>query len=164
MNRQASSNNRKAEPEIIDGEVLGHIKEKSQQTLAKRFHANLVNRVSESTRGAPGQSPIAIRRGFLHANTNDLARYEAYKGIDDLYILLAGLFARQGRYAAHSHQVFTEALRLIHESVQELPEDMQPYGQALTQIAAQLMAETYTDSVALLRELGLEQLRRAYGH
>jgi hypothetical protein len=158
-NRQTSSNNRKPEQEIIDGEVVGRFKEKTRQMLARRFQTNLANRVSESQRSAAGQSPIAVRRGLMGANSNDRARDDAYKAVDDLYLLLGGLSARQGRYAAQSHQVFTEALRLMQESNEELAEDMQPYGEATAQIVAQLMAETYI--LGLVKEMTLEQLKES---
>jgi hypothetical protein len=139
------------------------LKEKHKQSLAEAIRKSLKIRQEEAKFGKPGSGEMAVRRqGILHRpHPTDLRRLEALKANEDRYILLGKHLIQLEKYAAGGKKSVMETLQYVMAMDAELPEDLQPIGQELTQIIAEVVTGTFTEGLTMLGQRGPEEIDKA---
>jgi hypothetical protein len=135
-------------------------KKKHQQTLADAVHRSLQKRVAKAKYGNPAGSKIQVRRdGFLaKQNKRDLASVEASTVNRNRATLNAQLVSEQGAYFAKGKQYVMQVLQDVYDMDADLPEELQPIGQALTKFISEALAGTFAEGGTMIGEFGLEEI------
>jgi transcriptional regulator with XRE-family HTH domain len=101
-------------------------------------------------------SSIEVRRqGLVRKPTQDLTRIEAAKANQDRAILLAHYLKDLGRFAASQEKYVWEVMESLRNMENDLPDELQPIGQELTQTLTRAYAEYLT-------AMGLEGITRMF--
>jgi hypothetical protein len=140
-------------------EDLIKMKKKHQQTLADAVHRSLQKRVAKAKYGNPAGSKIQVRREGLLARQNkrDLASVEASTVNRNRATLNAQLVSEQGAYFAKGKQFVMQVLQDVHDMDEDLPEELQPIGQALTKFISEALTGTFAEGGTMIGEFGLEE-------
>jgi hypothetical protein len=134
-------------------------KKKHQKTLADAVHRSLQKRVEKAKYANPADSKIKVRREGLLArqNARDLKRFEAAKANKDRAILNAELIQLQGEYFRRGKYYVMQVLKDVYEMDEDVPEDLLPIAQALTQFIADALPGTFVEGGTMIGEFGLEE-------
>jgi hypothetical protein len=135
-------------------------KKKHQKTLADAVHRSLQKRVAKAKYGNPAGSKIQVRRdGFLaKQNKRDLASVEASTVNRNRATLNAQLVSEQGAYFAKGKQYVMQVLQDVYDMDADLPEELQPIGQALTKFISEALSGTFAEGGTMIGEFGLEEI------
>jgi hypothetical protein len=138
-------------------------KKKHQKTLADAVHRSLQKRVEKAKYATPVDSKIKVRREGLLArqNARDLKRFEAAKANKDRTILNAELLKLQGEYLRRGKYFVMQVLKDVYEMDEDVPEDLLPIAQALTQYIADALPGTFVEGGNMIGEFGLEEIALA---
>jgi transcriptional regulator with XRE-family HTH domain len=134
--------------------------DKSSEDLGKlleQLKANWqsIRKILESRlRNPQSGSSIEVRRqGLAGKNRQDFAQVEAAKADKDLALMLAHHLKDLGGFMASGEQFVWDVAEHLRRIDAELPSELQPIGQAMTQI----LTEAYAESLTLLSALGLAE-------
>jgi hypothetical protein len=164
-----SRNGKAQDPEAAEQEVVGsmmdyvqHILNKQQETT-NSIKKQLAKRVAEAKWGNPARNPIEVRKeGWLQKpNPRDLARVDAAKAADDLAVLLANIVKNHAKLGVFSHQIATEAKRVMIERNYDLPEEVVEYGAAITEVTETVLMNTVVEIMTMYPEVILAETNRA---
>jgi hypothetical protein len=144
-------------------EDLIRMKKKHQQTLAEAVHRSLQKRVAKAKYGNPAGSKIQVRREGLLARQNkrDLASVEASTVNRNRATLNAQLVSEQGAYFAKGKQFLMQVLQDVYDMDEDLPDELQPIGQALTKFISEALSGTFAEGGTMIGEFGLEEIALA---
>lgn len=76
-------------------------------------------------------------------------------------ILNAQHLADLGKYAASGKKDVMDCVEYMTTIDDELPDDLQPIGRALTKISTKILTGTYAESLTMLSVMGLEENTKA---
>ena len=135
-------------------------KKKHQKKLADAVHRSLKKRVDKAKYGNPAGSKLQVRREGLLARQNkrDLASVEASTVNRNRATLNAQLVSEQGAYFAKGKQYVMQVLQDVHDMDADLPEELQPIGQALTKFISEALTGTFAECGTMIGEFGLEEI------
>jgi hypothetical protein len=138
-------------------------KKRHQKTLANAIHRSLQKKVAKAKYGNPAGSKIQVRREGLLARQNkrDLASVEASTVNRNRATLNAQLVSEQGAYFAKGKQFVMQVLQDVYDMDEDLPEELQPVGQALTNFISEALTETFAEGGTMIGEFGLEEIALA---
>jgi hypothetical protein len=134
-----------------------------KETLERAIEKSMETRAAEAKYGSPGSGRIKVRREgiFGKPNERDLARVEAEKANRDRATLNAQHLADLGKYAASGKKYVMDVVAYMKDTDEDLPEDLQPIGQALTKISTKILTGTYAESLTMLSAMGMEENAQA---
>ena len=164
-----SRNGKAQEPKTVDQEVAGsmmdyvqHILNKHQETTSS-IKKRIEQRAAEAKWRNPGRNPIDVRReGWRQKpNPRDLARVDAAKAADDLAILQANILKNLAQLGVYSHQVVTEAKRVMVERNHNLPEEVVECGVEVTELTQMVVMNTIAEILTMYPEIALAETSRA---
>lgn len=137
-------------------------KVKTHQKIAEAIEKSLKIRASEARRRKPERSSIEVRRqGFLgKQNAQDLPPMDAAKANLDRAILIAQHVADLGAFAASSQKYVLDVIEHMTTIDTELPSELKPLGQMLTEVSTKILTGAYTETLMMLSGLGLEEFTR----
>ena len=72
--------------------------------------------------------------------------------------LNAQLVSEQGAYFAKGKQYVMQVLQDVHDMDADLPEELQPIGQALTKFISEALTGTFAECGTMIGEFGLEEI------
>jgi hypothetical protein len=162
------------EGEVVDGKgdpelqnAIGRVarellneKKKHQKTLADAVHRSLKKRVEKAKYSNPAGSKLQVRREgpLARQNKRDLASVEASTVNRNRATLNAQLVSEQGAYFAKGKQYVMQVLQDVYDMDADLPEELQPIGQALTKFISEALAGTFAEGGTMIGEFGLEEI------
>src|ERR671914_168847 len=134
-------------------------KKKHQKKLADAVHSSLKKQVEKAKYATPVGSKLQVRREglLLRQNARDLKRFEAAKANKDRAILNAELIQLQGEYFRRGKYYVMQVLKDVYEMDEDVPEDLLPIAQALTQFIADALPGTFVEGGTMIGEFGLEE-------
>jgi hypothetical protein len=155
------------EPELdeLDEEVLEPITKLVRKVLKEREKANqqLERKLQKvMNRRNPTGSSLKPRQGWLGKNKKDLARVDTDKGNEDLAVLIAKAIANTGKIATYGHEIATSATEYMYGRDDELPEELQGYGRAISKVLSELLAETVVEGATMYPELTYKEIAKLY--
>jgi hypothetical protein len=155
------------EPELdeLDEEVLEPITKLVRKVLREREKANqqLERKLQKVVnRRNPTGSSLKPRQGWLGKNKKDLARVDTDKGNEDLAVLIAKAVANTGKIAAYGHEIATSATEYMYSQDDELPEELQGYGRAISNVLSELLAETAVEGATMYPELTFKEIAKLF--
>jgi hypothetical protein len=164
-----SRNGKAQEPEIVDQEVVGTMKDYVQkiinahQETTTSIKKRLEKRVAAAKWDNLGRNPIEVRKqGWLQKpNPRDLARVDAAKAADDLAILLANIVKNHAKLGVFSHQIATEAKKVMIERNYDLPEEVVEYGAEIAELTETVLMNTVVEIMTMYPEVILAETSRA---
>ena len=164
-----SPNGKAQEPEIVDPEVVGTMKDYVQkiinahQETTTSIKKRLEKRVAAAKWDNLGRNSIEVRKeGWLQKpNPRDLARVDAAKAADDLAVLLANIVKNHAKLGVFSHQIATEAKKVMIERNYDLPEEVVEYGAAITEVTETVLMNTVVEIMTMYPEVILAETNRA---
>jgi hypothetical protein len=141
------------------GRDFKNLKEKHKKTLAKAYEQSMKKRQAKARRGNAESSAIEIRREGILARPNpqDKKRANAAKANKDRAILNAQLVKQQGDFAASGKKYIMDVMEDVLEMDTEASEELQPIGQALTEIIKEELTGIFTESLTMIGELGFKE-------
>lgn len=151
-------------PLVNKADLLLKQKERYHNALAEALKSSMKLQQASAKWGKPGQTDLAVRREgvFGRKNPTDLKRYEAEKANKDRYILLGKHLTDTAKYAASGKKFLMEVMQYTIEMDADLPEELQPLGQACTEIIQEILTGTFAEDLTMLSALGLEEIARAF--
>jgi hypothetical protein len=134
-----------------------------QQETTNSIKKRLEKRVAEAKWGNPARNPIEVRKeGWLQKpNPRDLARVDAAKAADDLAVLLANVVKNHAKLGVFSHQIATEAKKVMVDRNYDLPEEVVEYGVAITELTETVIMNTVVEIMTMYPEVILAETNRA---
>ena len=138
-------------------------KKKHQKKLADAVHSSLKKRVEKAKYATPVGSKLQVRREglLLRQNERDRKRFEAAKANKDRAFLNAELIKLQGEYLRRGKYYVMQVLKDVYEMDEDVPEDLLPIAQALTQFITDALPGTFVEGGTMIGELGLEEIALA---
>ena len=97
----------------------------------------------------------------MRQNERDRKRFEAAKANKDRAFLNAELIKLQGEYLRRGKYYVMQVLKDVYEMDEDVPEDLLPIAQALTQFIADALPGTFVEGGTMIGELGLEEIALA---
>jgi hypothetical protein len=164
-----SRNGKAQDPEAVDQEVVGSMMDyvqdiiKKQQETTTSIKKRLEKRVAAAKWGDPGRNPIDVRKeGWLQKpNPRDLARADAAKAADDMAVLLANIVKNHAKLGVFSHQIATEAKKVMVDRNSDLPEEVVEYGVEITELTETVIMNTVVEIMTMYPEVTLAEVARA---
>jgi hypothetical protein len=164
-----SPNGKAQEPEIVEEEAVGTMKDYVQkiinahQETTSSIKKRIEQRAAEAKWRNPARNPIEVRReGWRQKpNPRDLARVDAAKAADDLAILQANILKNLAQLGVYSHQVVTEAKRVMVERNYDLPEEVVECGVEVTELTQTVVMNTIAEILTMYPEIALAETSRA---
>jgi transcriptional regulator with XRE-family HTH domain/predicted DNA-binding transcriptional regulator AlpA len=135
------------------GKLLEQLKA-NWQSIRKILEGRLRNPQS-------GSSIEVRRQGLAGKSRQDLAQVEAAKANQERAILLAHHLKDLGGFAASGEQYVVDAIEYMTTIADDLPDELKPIGQALTQVSSEILTASYAESLRVFSALSLEGFARA---
>jgi hypothetical protein len=155
------------EPELDepDEEVLEPVTKLVRKMLREREKANqqLERKLQKIVnRRNPTGSSLKPRQGWLGKNKKDLARVDTDRANEDLAVLIAKAVANTGKLASYGHEIATSATEYMYSQDDELPEELQPYGRAISKVLSELLAETVVEGATMYPEISFKEIAKLH--
>jgi hypothetical protein len=137
--------------------------QKSRTSIAEAIAKSRQLRQREELYPNPKNASIKVRReGILRTeNARDRALFDADKGIQDLYTVLAHLVTILEKYGVAGKKSVMDAIYAMMLIDDEYPAALQPIGELLTEWGIELLIETFKQGGEMLSVFGLEESARA---
>jgi hypothetical protein len=115
---------------------------------------------AEAKYGTPGSARVKVRQDgiFGKKNERDLAWAEAEKANRNREIVTAEHVADLSKYVASGKKYITDCVEYMTIVDEELPDHLQPIGQALTKIGTKVLIGAYAVSIEMLSAKGFEEI------
>jgi len=115
---------------------------------------------AEAKYGSPGTAKVKVRRDGIWAKKNeaDLAWAEAEIANRNRQIVTAEHIADLGKWVASGKKYITDCVEYMTTIDEELPDHLQPIGQALTKIGTKVLIGAYAVSIEMLSAKGFEEI------
>jgi hypothetical protein len=115
---------------------------------------------AEAKYGTPGTAKVKVRRdGFWgKKNEADLAWVEAEIANRNREIVTAEHVADLGKIVASGKKYITDCVGYMTTIDEELPDHLQPIGQALTKLGTKALIGAYAVSIEMLSAKGFEEI------
>jgi hypothetical protein len=141
------------------GRDFKNLKEKHQKTLANAYKRSMQKRQAKARRGNLDGSAIQIRREGILARPNpqDRKRSNAAKANKDRAILNAQVVKQQGDFAASGKKYIMDVMEDVIDMDHDASDELQPIGQALTEIIEEELTGTFTEPLTMIGELGFKE-------
>ena len=131
-------------------------KEKTNQKLEKKLR-DIVNR-----RYPTGSAIQTRRQAIFWKNQKDLATEDTAKGNEDLALMVARAIVSAGKIGALGHDVATASTEYMYGQDDELRDDVQPYGRALTEVLSEIIATAVVEGTTMYPEIALKEISKLY--
>jgi hypothetical protein len=120
-------------------------------------------REAERKFGTPGTADITLRReGLLRrVNPEDRERANALKANRDRGILTAHHLKDLGGFAVNGQQYVLDVVTRLTQITDDLPNDLQPVGELLTNTSTRVLITSYGECLKLLAEMGFQEIAQA---
>ena len=141
------------------GRDFKNLKEKHQKALAKAYEKSMKKRQAKAKWEQPGNGRIQVRREGLLARPNpqDKKRANASKANTDRAILNAQVVTEQGEFARSGKRFIMGVMEDVIEMDNDASEEVQPIGQALTEIINEELTGTFAESLTMIGEQGFKE-------
>lgn len=115
---------------------------------------------AEATYGTPGTAKVKVRRDGILGKKNeaDLAWAEAEIANRNREIVTAEHLADLGKYVASGKKYVTDCVGYMTTIDEDLPDHLQPIGQALTKIGTKVLIGAYAVSIEMLSAEGHKEI------
>jgi hypothetical protein len=131
-------------------------KEKTHQKLEKKLR-DVVNR-----RYPTGSSITARRQAIFWKNKRDLAVENTDKGNEDLAVMVARAIVNTGKIGALAHEVATASTEYMYSQDDELRDDVQLYGRALSEVLSEIIATAAVEGTTMYPEIVFKEIGKLY--
>jgi hypothetical protein len=155
------------DPEIIEGEVLiGPLSDFIKKVVREKekTETKWLKTIEHQLKLNRQLNPIDVRHGFLGLGKNqrDVAQYEAARDVADLARSFGFVLGNTVKLGDYSHQIGTELAERLFERDQELPDEVQQFGQLLTRLILQETRLSIGEMIQLFPRLSRERILRAF--
>jgi hypothetical protein len=138
-----------------------------QAAIEQAINKSMAIREAEAKFATPGTAGIEIRQasvfqGFLRReDPEDRKRYEALKANRDRGYLTADHLKGLGGFIVNGQQYVMDVVERLTEVTADLPDELQPIGELLTNASTKILAGSYTECLKFLAERGFQEIDQA---
>jgi hypothetical protein len=131
--------------------------------IDQAMNKSMAIREAETKFGTPGTAGIKVRReGLLQReNPEDRKRADALKANHDRGYLTADHLKGLGGFAVNGQQYVMDVVERLSEATDDLPEELQPIGEVLTNLSTKVMTNSYAECLQFLAEMGFLEIAQA---
>jgi hypothetical protein len=142
---------------------LKNLKRKHHEKLVEAYKRSMKKRQAQAKWEHPGNGRIKIRREgfFARPNPQDKKRANASKANMDRGILLVQVVREQGDFAQSGKRYLMGIMEEMFALDTEASEELQPIGEALTEIINEELTGTFTEALTMIGQLGFQEVALA---
>jgi hypothetical protein len=140
--------------EVLDG---------YEAAMERAINKSNAIREAEAKFGTPGPAGIEVRReGLLQReNPEDRKRADTLKKNRDRGYLTADHLKLLGGFAVNGQQYVMDVVERLSEATDDLPDELQPIGELLTNVSTKIMTSSYAECLKFLAEMGFLEIAQA---